>query len=133
MQNKKGFTLVEAVVAAAILGITVVSLLGVFVMGRIGSAKAKHRIKTVNLLQAKMEWVKGQGYSIIESWVGNPLIENNVDDTIGEDELLSDIQTTSVVKDADNNLIVTVSISWDEKQWFGIGRQQEEAVALVSP
>ncbi len=131
--EKKGVTLVEVIISAAILGIVIVSLLNVFVLSKVGSAKAKHRMKAMNLLRAEMEWIKAQDYSIVYDWIGSPRPdENNVDDTIGTDELLNDVITTSV-ETANNNLKVTVTITWDEKKWLGTGQQSEELVTLISP
>lgn len=134
LENKKGFSLTEVIVSAVILGIVVISLLGVFMIGRVGSAKAKHRTKAMNLIRARMEWIKGQGYLVVDGWRANPLPdEHDIDDAVGTDELLNDVRITRVIKDAGNNLVVTVTIDWDEKRWLGTDRQQEELVTLISP
>jgi len=131
--DKKGFTLIEIVISAAILGIVTISLLNVFVLSKIGSAKAKHRMKAMNLLRAEMEEIKAKDYSVVYDWIDSPRPNNpNVDNTIGTDELLNDVITTSVVP-ADNNLKVTVTITWDEKKWLGTGQQSEDLVTLISP
>ncbi len=131
--DKKGFTLVEVIISAAILAIVTISLLNIFVLSKIGTAKAKHRMKAMNLLRAEMEWIKAQDYFDIYDWKDNPRPDkNNIDNAIGTDELLNDVITTSVVS-ANNNLIVTVSITWDEKRWLGTGQQSEDLVTLISP
>ena len=131
--DKKGFTLVEVIISAAILGIVSISLLNVFVLSKIGSAKAKHRMKAMNLLRAEMEEIKAQDYSVIYDWIVSPRQDKTgVDDDIGTDELLNDVITTSVVL-ANNNLKVTVGITWDEKKWLGTGQQSEDLVTLISP
>ena len=130
--NKKGFTLVEVLISAVILGIVIISLLNIFVLSKIGSAKAKHRMKAMNLLRAEMEEIKVQDYSVIDGWIVSPRSnKNDVDNTIGTDELLNDVITTSVVL-ANNNLEVTVEITWDEKRWLGTGQQSEDLVTLIS-
>lgn len=132
LKDKKGFTLVEVLVSAVILGIVIISLLNIFVLSKIGSAKAKHRMKAMNLLRAEMEEIKVQDYSVIDGWIDNPRSDkNNVDNTIGTDELLNDVITTSVVL-ANNNLKVTVEITWDEKRWVGTDQQSEDLVTLIS-
>ena len=131
--DKKAFTLVEVIISAAILGIVIISLSNIFVLSKIGGAKAKHRMKAMNLLRAEMEWIKTQDYSVIYGWIASPRPnKNNVDDAIGTDELLGDVITTSVVP-AGNNLEVTASITWDEKKWLGTGQQSEDLVTLISP
>lgn len=131
--DKKGFTLVEVIISAVILGIVIISLSNIFVLSKIGSAKAKHRMKAMNLLRAKMEEIKERPYYDIEALVGSDEIESDVDNDIGTDELLNDTRTTSVSKDANNNLEVTVTIVWDEKRWLGSGQQSEDLVTLISP
>jgi len=130
--DKKAVTLVEVIISAAILGIVTVSLLNVFVLSKIGSVKAKHRMKAMNLLRAKMEEIKEWSYSDIEALVGSDEVESDVDNDIGTDELLNDAITTSV-ETVNNNLKVTVSITWDEKKWLGTGQQSEDLVTLISP
>jgi len=131
--DKKGFTLVEVIISAVILGIVIISLSNIFVLSKIGSAKAKHRMKAMNLLRAKMEEIKERPYYDIEALVGSDEIESDVDNDIGTDELLNDTRTTSVSKDANNNLEVIVTIVWDEKRWLGSGQQSEDLVTLISP
>lgn len=130
--DKKGFTLVEVIISAVILGIVIISLSNIFVLSKIGSAKAKHRMKAMNLLRAKMEEIKERPYYDIEALVGSDEIESDVDNDIGTDELLNDTRTTSVSKDANNNLEVIVTIVWDEKRWLGSGQQSEDLVTLIS-
>ncbi len=132
--DKKAFTLVEVIISAAILGIVIISLSNIFVLSKIGGAKAKHRMKAMNLLRAEMEWIKAQDYSdIIYKWIDTPRSDKlDVDDAIGTDELLNDVITTSVASE-NNNLKVTVTITWDEKKWLGTGQQSEDLVTLISP
>ena len=136
--QRKGLTLVEMVVSVLILGMALGVMLSCFVIGRVSATKAKHRMKAMNLLRAKMEWVKGQSYSTIEGWIGNPIIENDVDDAIGADELIDDTRTTTVAYDADNNLIVTITLNWRKRRWGGLSEKggggnppDEELVTLI--
>ncbi len=131
--DKKGCTLVEVIISAAILGIVIISLSNIFVLSKIGSAKAKHRMKAMNLLRTKMEEIKERSYYNIEALINIDEVESDVDDYIGTDELLNDTRTTSVSKDANNNLEVTVTIVWDEKRWLGTGQQSEDLVTLITP
>lgn len=125
ISNKKGFTLVEAVVSILILGITVISMLSALVMGREVIEKMKHRTKAMNLLRSRMEWVKEQSFSTVESWEDTPIVENNVDDAIGTDELLNDTRTTSVTDEGNDVFIVTINLTWD-------GSLSEEIVSVIA-
>ncbi|MEA3560383.1 MAG: prepilin-type N-terminal cleavage/methylation domain-containing protein [Candidatus Omnitrophota bacterium] len=132
LKNEKGISLIEVLVSAVILVIVVVSLLGVFVIGRIGSAKVKHRAKAMNLLRAKMEEIKAQDYSDFSVGTTDEYdVENTI--TAGVDELLNDVITTQVASQG-SGLKVTVTIAWDEKKWLGADQQQgEELITLIYP
>ena len=139
-KNKKGLTLIEVALSLLIFGITVAALVGTFTIGRLMTVSVKHRAKAMNLLRARMEWVKTQTYAYLEERIDDPLSpENNVDNSVGTDELLNDTRTTSVVKDANGNLIVTVTLNWT-KQGVGksiqkgtAGSPDERLVTLISP
>jgi len=134
--NKKGMTLVEALVSILILVIVVTGMLGAFAVGKLGTERTKNRAKAMNLLRDKMEWVKSQSPSVVEGWIANPLAsENDVDDPIGENDLINDTRTTTVTTDTDGNLIVTVTLNWEKKAWGGTmtkGNSSNPDLALVT-
>ncbi|MFC1644243.1 prepilin-type N-terminal cleavage/methylation domain-containing protein [Candidatus Omnitrophota bacterium] len=139
IKDKRGLTLVEALVSVLLLGLTVGAMLGGFVIGRLSITRVHHRAKAMNLLRARMEWVKAQGYSTVEGWAGTPIVESDVDDAVGTNELLDDTRTTTVVKDANDNLMVTVTLNWTKQGWGGPVTKGDEAnpdeklVTLMSP
>lgn len=120
INNKKGMTLVEALVAILILVIVLTSMLGAFIVGRLGIERTKNRAKAMNLLRDRMEWVKSQSPPTIKGWIASPLAnENDVDNATGSDELINDTRSTTVIQDASGNLIVTVTLNWEKKDWGG--------------
>jgi len=122
-RNKMGFAFVELLVAVLIFALAFGALLSAFVMGRVSAIKVKHRMIVENLLRQQMEWVKSQSYATIQGWVGNPVVENDVDSgaMFGQDELLNDFRTTTVTQDAFGNLTVTVTLNWDKRRWGNTG------------
>lgn len=120
-RNKRGFAFVELLVAVLIFALAFGALLSAFVMGRISAIKVKHRIIVENLLRQQMEWVKSQDYATIQGWIAAPIVENNVDNALGQDELLSDVRTTTVTQDAFGNLTVTVTLNWEKRRWGNMG------------
>ena len=120
--DKKGLTLVEVLISAVILGIVLISLLGVFVVGRFGSAKAKHHIEAMNHARAAMEQYIKDGtttYTIttgdISSLNGNCVI----------DETPNYGGYTGLTR-------VVVTISWTPPTWGGGKEVSEELVTLIS-
>jgi len=125
-RNKRGFAFIEMLVAVLIFALAFGALLSAFVMGRVSAIKVKHRMIAENLLRQRMEWVKEQGYAWIDAnvvGIGNEKIEHPINpaDGIGQDELLNHTRTTSVTKDADDNLTVTVTLNWDKRRWGNMG------------
>lgn len=138
INKKRAVSLVEVAISALILGIVVIVFLGASATIRINTENAKHRTKAMNLLRAKMEWVKGQAPSTIESWIGNPIVENDVDNTIGSDELHDDTITTSV--DYYNSMLrVGITLNWAKWSLVGVKTKgdadnpDEQLATLISP
>lgn len=123
MRGKKGLTLVETVLAVLILAFVMSAGLGAFLIGRFVITDAKHRVKAMNLVRERMEWVMTQGATTIEGWIASPLdLENDVDDAVGTDELLNDTRTTTVAYknvNGNNMLEITVTLNWDIRRLGG--------------
>lgn len=114
--DKKGFTLVEVLISAAILGIVLISLLGIFVVGKSGSAKAKHHMQAMNHARAAMEQYIHDGtiYSLPD----------------GDIESLGG--SCSVVPSGTGIKTVTVTVSWTPPRWEESKDVKEELVTLIS-
>ncbi|MFH1552719.1 MAG: type II secretion system protein [Candidatus Omnitrophota bacterium] len=142
IKDKRGLTLVEALVSVLLLGLTVGAMLGGFVIGRLSITRVHHRAKAMNLLRARMEWAKGQGYSKL---LEGTFTEDNVDDPDVThpdrvNELIDDTRTTTVVKDLTTGILtVTVTLNWTKQGWGGPVEKgdednpDEELVTLISP
>ena len=133
LKKKKGLTLVEMVISALILGMTLGAMLGTFIIARIGATKAKHRIEVMNLLRGKIEELKDTDYDDIVDEGTEPVsidigpdgVRDTDDDLVGE-------QSVSV-EDKTGYKEVTVTISWDDLSWGGGSTAvSEELVTLIS-
>lgn len=62
LKNKKGVTLVENLIAISLLSIIVVSSLGGFIVAKLGSVRAKHRMAAMSLVKEYMEKEISAGY-----------------------------------------------------------------------
>lgn len=127
LQDKRGITLVEAVISVLILAMALGAMLGCFVIGRISAVKARNRIQVMNLARARMEWVKAQDYTALRNLSPNPFVETDVDAG-----LIDDTRSTKIVVDSNDNLIVTVTIAWQDPIWGGTKEVSEELVTLIS-
>jgi len=136
---KKGYTLMEVVVCMLLLGIVLGSAIGSSLISEQNIVKAGNHIKAMNLIRAKMEWVKRQDTATIEGWIGTPIVENNVDNAVGSDELINDTLTTTVTKDIDENLIVTIMLNWEKRRLGGssvkgdAANPDERLITLITP
>ncbi|MFH1411092.1 MAG: type II secretion system protein [Candidatus Omnitrophota bacterium] len=137
--DKKGMTLVEALVSILILVVVITSMMGAFIVGNMEIKRTKNRAKAMNLLQDRMEWVKSQSPFVIAGWISVPLpAENDVDSAFGGDDLVNDTRTTTVTQDSDGNLIVTVCLNWEKAAWGTtmtkgtVGDPDLELVTLIS-
>jgi Tfp pilus assembly protein PilV len=117
-KNNKGVTLIENLFSAVILALVMGAVVGVFVVGKMNIVKAQNRTKAINLLRDKMEEIKGLSYEDVEfDYYGTSVPEDDVDDVTGTDNLINDTRTTSATKDANGNLIVTITLNWEKVGW----------------
>jgi prepilin-type N-terminal cleavage/methylation domain-containing protein len=75
-KNNKGLTLVELIVAVAILAIIVLPLLKAFVISTDTNAKAKEKLRTTELAQNIMEGLEAISLSQVEDQFCNPGTDN---------------------------------------------------------
>ncbi len=62
VEGSEGVALVEALVAVAIIGITLVVLLSAVSTGSIGVAETEERVTAENLARSQLEYTKSQAY-----------------------------------------------------------------------
>jgi len=62
LKKKNGVTLIENMIAIALLSIIVISSLGGFIIAKLGSARAKHRMAAMSLVKEHMEKEISAGY-----------------------------------------------------------------------
>ena len=104
LKNKRGITLVEMLVSAVILGITLGVLLNTFVTGRVAAAMSRHHLQAMEIARQKMEELRELGYSrILSANFGQ--IQVTIDDggTYNEDVNFNDILDLAI--DGDGNSI----------------------------
>ncbi|MDP8258382.1 MAG: type II secretion system protein [Candidatus Aadella gelida] len=109
LMNKKGMTLVEAMIALFIMAIVLTGMMGAFIVGKMGLIRVRNRSIAMNLLRGKMEEKKTQKLADIY----NEVIEN-ADVAVG-DPLIND---TMRVLPPDNGK-VTVIYNWNKVGWGG--------------
>ena len=117
-KNRKGFTLIEAMVSVLILGIALVVLLGSFIMGRMNAAAAKHHIEAMNHAQAAMEQCLNSGATTYT------LPDGDIKILSGTCTVSSASYTTGI-----NRIVATVS--WNERSIGGSRQVSEQLVTLV--
>lgn len=107
-QNEKGLGLVEAVVAVAVTGVTVVAFVAALSTGSIAVAELDQEVVAQRLTRTQLEFIKGSAYDTSYTSISTPAgytISIDVDSIPGAD---SDIQEITVTIFRDGNEILTV-------------------------
>lgn len=107
-QNEKGLGLVEAVVAVAIAGVTVVAFVAALSTGSIAVAELDQEVVAQRLTRTQLEFIKGSAYDTSYTSISTPAgytISIDVDSIPGTD---SDIQEITVTIFRDGNEILRI-------------------------
>lgn len=76
MQKQEGFSIIELLVAMAILGIVAVGFLNALTSSSQAAVKADQIDTGRVIAEAQMEWVKSQSYSSAGNYTGNTSVMN---------------------------------------------------------
>lgn len=132
LRRRKGITLIEVLLAVAILVITLSGVLATFVVGRMGVVRVKHRIAVRNNLRAKIEELKNTTYAnIISSGPDSVVVDVGPDLTGGTADDLTGSQTITVV-DKDGYKEVYIILSWQEMGWGGVKTVNETLASNIT-
>lgn len=107
-QNEKGLGLVEAVVAVAVTGVTVVAFVAALSTGSIAVAELDQEVVAQRLTRTQLEFIKGSAYDTSYTSISTPAgytISIDVDAIPGAD---SDIQEITVTIFRDGNEILRI-------------------------
>ncbi len=107
-QNEKGVGLVEAVVAEAVTGVTVVAFVAALSTGSIAVAELDQEVVAQRLTRTQLEFIKGSAYDTSYTSISTPAgytISIDVDAIPGAD---SDIQEITVTIFRDGNEILRI-------------------------
>ncbi|MFH0839919.1 MAG: prepilin-type N-terminal cleavage/methylation domain-containing protein [Candidatus Omnitrophota bacterium] len=135
--NKKGLTLVEAVVAIIIFSLVNFSILATFVMLKASNVNMRHYLQAMHRISSKLEGLKAQNYSSVVAIPSAPVvIDNNgtpldaSDDTTGTYS-----QAVNEVQDAghlNSYKIVSANIVWQEKSYAGTRNISASLVTIIT-
>lgn len=116
--DKKGFTLVEIVMSALILGITISPMLFSINMSRMNAEKAKHYTEAMNHARAAME-----------QYINEGTVYTLPDGAVKTLNGSCSVTTTAYALGIDN---VTVTVSWNERGMGGVTNTASvELVTLI--
>jgi prepilin-type N-terminal cleavage/methylation domain-containing protein len=107
-QETKGFTLIELLIAAVLIVVGLVALMGTVSVGLCADANLEHRITALNLANEKIEELKNATFSSISADV-------ETGSAIGFDWV--DQRTVSIDEPYGPNLLknIKVTIQWTQK------------------
>lgn len=111
--RKKGFSLLELIIAIGVLAVGLVGVLQIFPVGLRASQRAGMMTKTAFLAQNKLEEVKMSGFGSITALP--PTIPLAGEDGDFEWEITIDKPELNGLNDNDNMRKVTVTVSWMDR------------------
>ena len=131
-----GFTLVEVMVATFITLIVLTGMLSSYVMGRYSATMARHKSQAIQLVQDRMEKLKGMSYDALEAQqqISPVIFEPGVVLDGGVDSRNS--LNCSIMADildfdpTDNQLDVWVYVFWTERT-MGLSRFNVERAHTI--
>ncbi|MFH1854752.1 MAG: prepilin-type N-terminal cleavage/methylation domain-containing protein [Candidatus Omnitrophota bacterium] len=126
MINKKGFSLLELIIAIGVLAIGLVGVLQIFPVGLRASQRAGMITKAAFLAQNKMEEVKMAGFDAITELP--PKIPLAGSDSDFEWGIAIDKVDLNGLDNSDNIRKVIVTINWDER----LKKRSKEFVTYVT-
>lgn len=132
-----GLTLVESVVALAILLIVNVSLLSLFVMLKQTGISMRHRLQTINQLSGKLEGLKNSDYSSIVNIVAlSVTVDNNSTPLDNTDDITGTYsQTVTETQDAmgiNKYKVIEAEILWEERTYLGTRSLSETLTTIIN-
>ena len=133
-RTNDGFTLAEVLVSSLIIAFLLVSLLASFIAGRYVTQVAKHRAQATNVLSARIEYLKGLGYSAV-NLMDPVVVESGVPlDAVGSGAQIAGTRTTTISDiDADDVLEIEVTFQWTERHMGAPVTVSEELRTLMAP
>jgi len=135
---REGFTLVEVIVATFITLIVLTGMLSSYVMGRYSASLARHRSQAIQLVQDRMEKLKGMSYDALDAQqkISPVILEPSVVLDGGVDSRNSlNCGTLADILDfdpTDNQLDVWVYVFWNERTMGVTTFNVEQAHTIVT-
>ncbi len=111
--HKRGFSLLELIIAIGVLAIGLVGVLQIFPVGLRASHRAGMLTKAAFLAQNKMEEVKMAGFDAIANIPPEILLSGTDDDF--EWEIFIDDPALEGLESSDEMKKVTITVSWTER------------------
>jgi len=132
LMQKSGITLIEVLLAVAILVIALSGVLATFVVGKMGVVRVKHRVAARNTMRTKVEELKNTPYAnIISSGPDSVIVDIGPDLTQGTTDDLTGNQTVTVV-DQNGYKEVNITLSWQEMGWGGAKTVNETLASYIT-
>ena len=112
--SKKGFSLIELMVAVVILAIAVLGIFLAFSSAWMGMAEGRDRTVATNYARGEMEAIKNKPFEIIEIGGGTRTL---IDDEKGKFSILATVQNEIIATTEKTDLqrVITI-VSWEKRK-----------------
>lgn len=123
MKKIAGYTIVEVLVGFLLLGTVSIAVIGAIVIGTTSGIRAKHKLQATYVMQQKIEALRKQTFSGIDSSTATVTIDTNGTPYVYTDDI-SGTQVVTVTPLTYYKKIV-VKITWRETLW-GVSKNISE-------
>ena len=119
--NKRGFTLVEVLIAVLIAAFLLAAVWSSFLLGTFNVKCARHTAQAVDLCEAGVELMQAKTQAQLLALLDRPFTENlSLDYSEDKSSAIECTRTTSVTDaDGDNIYEITVTVNWIERYLGG--------------
>jgi type II secretory pathway pseudopilin PulG len=153
LSNKKGMSLVEALMSIVLISVLLIAILGAFIISRLGVDRAKHRMMAMNTIRQYMEqeikagylggYVSGSYYATVSSSdpitftvddLGTVSTADDLTGTIRPDPYPATTYTIGTAPKTARYKKLGFVVEWDEKLFGGPGlpTSRERTAAYVA-
>jgi type II secretory pathway pseudopilin PulG len=112
--HKKGYTLMEAVVALALLALVWVAAVNVIIISRASVSRAKHKVQASYVIQQSIEKLRRLPFNSIVSDTSSVIVDSKGTPDNPFDDLTGTQVITVSVKDPNYLKYALVQVSWNE-------------------
>jgi len=126
LSNKKGLTLIEAIVSIFIVAFMVVGMVRLYSLGAIQSVLAKHKVMAANIAQAEIENLRNNTYEgiTLADYPVTQMVKIDLGETTDAADDINGAMVTQVQPVSEGYKLI-VTVSWND--YYGVVNEVMES------